>query len=350
MERAAAPARNPARPGFLCPCPFPRTSASRPEAAPAGNSRQRPRRWWWPCAAILLVLANPASRAGEEPAAELVADSGVAADPHWTSLTYRKKRFGTHLTTTLELSEPPAQAMTAGDLPLPGGPPGGLLSASRLALLTLTARVEDSETALRIWYDARNGTALQRDRLRSGPEASRKVYRFGRKGVSRLRVEPADGEQAQGPAGGWSKRRETVHHYDLAAAGCSSVTTPALLLVLVPRLETGARGISRCVFSSDALYRVWLEPQGTETLAVDYAVTEATGRQRVSGRRRLEKIALRAEPVNTGAGASDFELLELRGDIVLYLDRSYALPVQITGSRAFLSDIKVQLSAATLGY
>jgi hypothetical protein len=131
-------------------------------------------------------------------------------------------------------------------------------------------------------------------------------------------------------------------------AGCDTITVPALLLVLLPRLEAAARDVSHCVFASDALYRVWLEPQGSETLKVDYTLTVGADSRRVSSRRLLEKVALRIEPVSPGAEAADFELLELRGDIILYLDRKTGLPVQVTGSRSLLKDIDIQLSAAVL--
>ena len=297
--------------------------------------------------AVLLLLAAVACRAGEEPAAELIADTPYDTLTGWTSLTYSKQQFGRHLTTTLALSEPAAQSMSGNGMPLPANPPAPL-TASRPALLEITALADDSTTELRIWFDAVTGAVLQRDRLRPGPEGSRKIYRFGRAGANRLRLAPASRDQAQAPADSWSLRRETSYAYDMERAGCETITVPALLLVLLPRLEAEARGVSRCVFASDALYRVWLEPQGSASIEVDYSLTVGAESQRVRGRHLLEKIALRIEPVSPDAEPADFELLELRGDIILYLDRASGLPVQITGSRSLLKEISIPLSAATL--
>lgn len=221
-------------------------------------------------------------------------------------------------------------------------------TAHQVRLLTVSGQGQAPHTVLRIWFDGETGTVLQRDRLKSGPDGSRKIHRYGPDGATRVRLKPAGRAQAQATPATWTQRKDKAYPYDLAAAGCSYVTVPALLLYAVSSAQTGNTGSFLCVFQDDTLYRVWLEPQGSAPVAVDYTIRSGTGERRVTGEQMLEKIGLRIEPVSGRQDATGFELLELRGEIALHIDPDTRLPVGISGSRSLYRDINIRLSAVTV--
>jgi hypothetical protein len=49
------------------------------------------------------------------------------------------------------------------------------------------------------------------------------------------------------------------------------------------------------------------------------------------------------EPVTPGAERSDFEFLELRGDIVIYLDVASRIPVLLSGERSGFGRLDIPL-------
>ena len=131
----------------------------------------------------------------------------------------------------------------------------------------------------------------------------------------------------------------------MARAGCNSITVPAQLIYAISRQPELT---PYCVFHDGALYRVQLQSRGNEKHAVSYSLRSTGGQRQVSGPRRLERIALRIEPLDPKARLEDFELLELRGDITIQLDPDYRIPVMLSGSRSGLGSIIIRLTDASL--
>jgi hypothetical protein len=296
---------------------------------------------------LLLLLAAPLCLAGEEPTDELAAAASGIAGPGWTRLVYTGDALPGKPSTSLELTE-----SSMGALAISGARVSDKtitpFTARNVRLLTVAAQGQASHTGLRVWFDGDTGTVLQRDRLKSGPEGSRKIYRYGPDGAVRVRLEPANDTQAQATPATWTQRKDKLYRYNLDAAGCRRVTVPALLLVAVATREPATMDPYLCVFQDDTLYRVWLRPQGTERIPVDYTVSSSEGKRRVSGDQVVEKIGLHIEPATTEADTTGFELLELRGEIAIYIDSVTRLPVGISGSRSLYRNIHIRLSAATV--
>jgi hypothetical protein len=295
---------------------------------------------------LLLLLTAPLCLAGEEPADELAAATGTAR-PGWTRLVYTGDDLPGKPSTTLELTESSMDALAISGARFPENTITPF-TASNVRLLTVAGQGQAPHTGLRIWFDGETGTVLQRDRLKSGPDGSRKIHRYGPEGAVRVRLEPADSAQEQATPATWTQRKDKVYRYDLDAAGCSRVTVPALLLYAVATRESGTMDSYLCVFQDDTLYRVWLRPQGTERIPVDYTVSSSAGKRRVSGDQAVEKTGLHIEPVSGAADTTGFELLELRGELVIYIDMATGLPVQVSGSRALYRNIGIQLTEAAL--
>ena len=294
---------------------------------------------------LLLWLTAPACLAGEEPADELAAATSSTARPGWTRLVYTGEDLPGKPTTSLELTDSSMEALAVTGVQVPENTITPF-TARYVRLLTVSGPGTESGTGLRIWFDAETGTVLQRDRLKSGPDGSRKITRYGPDGAFRVRLRPANRAQAQATPATWTQRKDKVYRYDLDAAGCSRVIVPTLLLYTLTVSIPDTAETVLCIFQDDALYRVWPEQQDKESITVDYTVTTDAGDRRVRGERQLEKIALRVEPVTPGTDASGFELLELRDDIAVYIDRPAELPVGISGSRSLYRNIHIRLSTA----
>jgi hypothetical protein len=271
---------------------------------------------------LLLWLTAPACLAGEEPADELAAATSSTARPGWTRLVYTGEDLPGKPTTSLELTDASMEALAVTGVQVPENTITPF-TARYVRLLTVSGPGTESGTGLRIWFDG-----------------------YGPDGAFRVRLRPANRAQAQATPATWTQRKDKVYRYDLDAAGCSRVIVPTLLLYTLTVSIPDTAETFLCVFQDDALYRVWPEQQDKESITVDYTVTTDAGDRRVRGERQLEKIALRVEPVTPGTDASGFELLELRDDIAVYIDRPAELPVGISGSRSLYRNIHIRLSTA----
>jgi len=296
---------------------------------------------------LLLLLTIPVCHAGGEPADEPVTAADDPARPGWTRLVYTGDALPGTPTTTFELVESSADSL---DIPGVRFPDNSIapMSTHRVYLLAVSGQGAASNTVLRIWFDAMTGAVLQRDRLKTGADGGRKTVRFGPDGAMRVRLKPANSVQAQATPATWTDRKDKVFPYDLTATGCRHVTVPALLPYTVSVADRDPGERSLCVFQDGALYRVWLHSGGSKKLAIDYAVSSAVGAHRISGTREIEQIRLRVESVSGDADPGKFELLELRGTIVIHVDPVAGLPVEISGSRGLYRDIRMHLSGVTL--
>lgn len=304
---------------------------------------------------VVVALVQPlALQAGGEPAEETVPSSSKRSYPAWSELHFEADSIAGSVNTTLILSEQSVQALNV--------PPYTALEnvefqfvPHALKLLEVRGKVKTlvgrgSETRGKIWFDAQTGAVLQRDRIRPGKKGVRKIYRFAGNGALRFRLEPEGRNEASGSPDNWTRIKESFYPYDLAGTGCRFVSDPALLLYFVSLADFPLRGEKRsyCMFFDDALYEVHLEPAGTESLELNYTVRKQGSDSRVEGKRDVAGLALRIKPLTKGADTEDFELLELRGDIKLYVDEVTRLPVQIRGQRRGIGELSIRLQNAVV--
>mgnify|MGYP001822325420 FL=1 len=307
-------------------------------------------------AALLLLCLPPLPlAAGEEPPpsplatpAQATAAPATAAVPGWNRLRFAADGVTGSVSTTLTLS--PA-SMAELDAPpyadLQDTPEA--FSSRQLLRLQVEGEIRtlfgSSATRASVWFDAGSDQALLRERTSTGSRGSSKIHRFGARGAGRLRLEPEDSRQAELAITEWTRRQRKFYHYDMQRSGCSTITVPALLLYSISRQPAVS---SYCVFHDDALYRVRLEPRGSDMNTVSYTLDSPGGQRHINQPRRLEQLALRIEPLSQKAVVDDFELLELRGELSIRVDPEYHLPVQVSGSRRGAGMITIQLTSASL--
>jgi hypothetical protein len=279
-----------------------------------------------------------------------VADTGHP-EVNWISLRYAANRFGVSLSTTLELAKSSRQEMQTPPYAAFHDEPFQTTAGSVLRL-DIHAHAETAfdsyNTEGQAWFAPASLAVLQRDRLKPGPDGSRKIYRFAGDGAFRIRLEPNGRNEGRQSSASWTKIKQNFYPYDLHAAGCNSVTSPELLLYRASSPDPVNGGIPLCVFVDDALYRVWIESRGEAPRPVDYVVKTGAAGHEVSGNRMTRKLSLRVEPITPGADPAAFELLELRGAIAIYLDADSRLPVLITGERAGAGELDVGLVEAVI--
>ena len=165
----------------------------------------------------------------------------TAPTPPWHRLRFAASGLTGSVQTTLTVSPASMADLAARPYATLADTPGAF-TASYPLLLQVDGEVRtvfgSSGTQARVWFDADNGQALLRERIRTGSEGSSKLHRFGASGASRLRLEPDSSRQARLPATEWTRRERKFHHYDLQQAGCSDVTLPVLLLYGIAREPT----------------------------------------------------------------------------------------------------------------
>ena len=303
--------------------------------------------------AALALLCLPLSLvAGEEPPPDPARAEAPATrpSPAWNRLHFAADSLAGSVTTTLTLSPATMADVEARTFPESGDTPEAF-TASRVLQLQVDGEARTvltgSTTRASVWFDADSGQVLLRERTSAGSQGSSKIHRFGARGASRLRLEPADSRQALLPSAQWSKRSGKFFPYDMAQAGCNSITVPAQLIYAISRQPELT---PYCVFHDGALYRVRPESRGGGIHALSYSLRSTGGQRQVSGSRRLQRIALRIEPLDAKARLEDFELLELRGDITIHVDPEYRIPVMLSGSRSGLGSIIIRLTDASLGH
>jgi len=301
-------------------------------------------------ALALLCLPLPLA-AGEEPPPDPLNTPAPAttATPDWQQLRFAADGLTGSVITTLTLSSATMAELDALPYAELQDTPDAFSSEQPLRLQVdgeIRTLFGSSATQARVWFDAGSGQALLRERTRPGNEGSSKIHRFGPGGASRLRLEPEDSRQALQPATQWTRREHKFHRYDMQRTGCSTVTVPALLLYSISRQPATTR---YCVFHDDALYRVEFVPRGSSVQTLGYTLDGPGGQEQINRPRRLERVALRIEPLSRKADIDDFELLELRGDLSIDLDPEYRLPVQVSGSRSGAGKITIQLTSVSLG-
>ena len=302
--------------------------------------------------AALALLCLPLSLiAGEEPPPDPARAQPPATGPSPPPshrLHFPADSLAGSVTTTQTLSPAKKADVEGRTFPESGDTPQAF-TASRVLQLQVDGEARTvltgSTTRASVWFDADSGQVLLRERTSAGSKGSSKIHRFGARGASRLRLEPADSRQALLPSAQWSKRSGKFCPYDMARAGCNSITVPAQLIYAISRQPELT---PYCVFHDGALYRVQLQSRGNEKHAVSYSLRSTGGQRQVSGPRRLERIALRIEPLDPKARLEDFELLELRGDITIQVDPEYRIPVMLSGSRSGLGSIIIRLTDASL--
>ncbi len=210
--------------------------------------------------------------------------------------------------------------------------------------LNVLSSVVDNSEQIVVRFDPATGSALTRSRLSRGKEQRIKSYRYEADFILRERHNP--GADASASPQEWPLSYSGKVSYP-SAAGDTVVTEPYLLVLLAQRLQAlGPDKSMEVIVHTDLnFYRVRLTSGNGIPVNANYAVT---GQGTVSGVRDTLAVALQVTPEGTLAEDTDFSLLGLQGEIILFFDRSSGLPLQIRGIAPRIGATSINLKSVTM--
>lgn len=256
----------------------------------------------------------------------------------WGHLLFKASSLLGSATARIELTRVEAEELTQSLVSQAQGQPAAPANAPALLLSAdiKTNPLIGSKKLLRfhVWFDPHSAAALQRTRLKLGGNPSHNIYRFSPHGVRHRRAAPQSKNDARMPADDWPITKDKFFTYEPDSVGCSIVSDPAVLVYILSAAsgwrERGPLDV--CVFNKQAIYHVQLKLAATERLKINYTETAQGAQTNVNGEVSALKVLVTARPIMTVSGdAKPFELLELRGNIEIFLDEASLLPILIRG-------------------
>jgi hypothetical protein len=271
----------------------------------------------------------------------------------WQALSFRAQKFGGTVEAEIKLSslslrEYRDQVIPVADAPIQP-------TAEAVILLTVDTRIDSpgrGEVALnnRVWLDPRNGTPLQRVRLRTGEDEFLKKYRFTSEGVYRFSRQP-QGDEAQLPPERWSRVREQFYRIypSHEACGFQSEMSALIYLVAAAGFTPESAPVGVCMFGKRQWHRLELQPDGREQLELSYReVSQGKGVDKTATVDAL-RIRLETEPMDTDLDKDEnFSFLGFTENVVFYLDIASGTPVQITGDMPVVRKAELKLREVVL--
>jgi hypothetical protein len=268
----------------------------------------------------------------------------------WEALQFRAKSLVVELTAGIQLQSLTAAQAQAVLLESPQGAPIAASGPQTLHLglqmmIDFAFRAPVNITNA-LWINPDDAAALGRYRLRRGEGDFEKTYRFTETGVFRTNREPQTKAEAQGEPDTWPLFPENFYSHDLAALGCSGVTDRLALVYIVSAAEGLQHGepLSLCVFGKRQLHRVLLQPQGLQSLKVDYIEKKQQTQTRRNGELKALKIGLTAEPLPSQLDEPEnFSFLGLHKNIAIFIDPATNLPLQVVGDISAVGSATLKL-------
>ena len=305
---------------------------------------------------LLLYLAAGAGFAEAESTCDQPLDAGQVA---WTELVLQAQKFTATLNAQIRLTAVPATQLGPA---LPKSPHGTPVPASGpdLCHLVLNMGIDATfrahvQIVNEVWFNPGTAEALGRSRLRRGQDDFKKIYRFTRQGVFRHRREPLNKKERLLEPEKWTDVKDSFYAYDLPQLGCTFVSERLALLYILSMAHWAedSKPLSLCVFGKRQLHRVTLRPRGLYPLTVDYFEKSAHGETRHQGPVQALKIVVETLPLDSTLKADeDFSLMGLHRELIIYIDPTLRIPLQISGStpaagRMDLKLRRVQLTPAS---
>jgi hypothetical protein len=284
--------------------------------------------------------------------------SDLRLDPErvvWTDLFFKAEHFLVICAIEVQLESFPAAAVEASLMAIPEGVPlqTSTQTVHRVTVNTTIDPLFGSTVTLRnqVWFDPKSGNALQRIRFRRGEDDFQKLYRFTKKGVYRLRREPAGKQEIPLPPEQWTDVRETFYPYDLIQIGCISVTESSVIpyIIASERRPQDSEPLDLCVFHKRLLHHVQIVPTGVKQHEVRYVERSKQAEVQKQGIVDALRLSLRARTLTTIEGEDeDFSFLGLKGDMAIYVDSGSGIPVQISGDIPTIGRVDLTLYDARL--
>jgi hypothetical protein len=273
----------------------------------------------------------------------------------WTDISFHAKHFLVELSTDIQLRTLRASDLDAVLLKSPKGNPIKPVTpeTAQMTVNTIIAPTFRSPVNIynRIWFNPADASALGRVRLRRGEDDFKKNYRFTDQGVFRHRIEPRDKKEAPLDLEKWTDIDDSFYSYDPTRLGCSAITERALLIYILSAAAAGKFNgpLSLCVFGKRQLHQVQIRQHGRLALDIDYIEKKLQTVVRKKATIKTLKFTITAKPMDSDLDTvENFSFLGLRKDIIIYIDPTSGVPVQISGIIPAAGKAHLKLRAVSL--
>jgi hypothetical protein len=189
---------------------------------------------------------------------------------------------------------------------------------------------------------------LQTRRLSQGKNSRLKTHRFLTNGVWRERLEPADANQARDTEK-WTSRTAALVTYPSHAGVGAPVITPVMLVAAASELvRAGGKVSDQLVFTDTQLYHVRLATSPADSIDISFRLVVDGKERNVHEMRQSQRVAVMPRLLGTAEEKEAFSLLELTGDLAIFIDTENGLPLRIQGSWLRVGTVPADLTRAEL--
>lgn len=279
--------------------------------------------------------------------------TGVRADPYapgcWRELAYEAKSAWASAASTLRyearaLEDEKKHLLEVRDArpSVPGAERVGTLRASFEAMRSLGE--------LQIWYDLQTGGLLQAQRIGHGSQSRMKVYRLVDTGVWRERRAPDKRAEDADPSGWPLRSRGLLSYPDGLRPESSPLLIPEMLIERAATLAQNDRSpvSMHLVLNDTQFYRASLRLEGRERIDADFRLDSPEGKSRIKGKRDVRRVRVEPRVLGEEPERDAFTLMELSGDLDVYVDEATGLPLRIQGRLMRFGTIPVALLRAEI--
>ncbi len=281
-----------------------------------------------------------------------VGATSAALDPArvgWREVELSASKFLMSAHARIALAEP-LRADAIGGLrkppegtPVPPGP--------RLLQMRYAANLAGQRTDMTLLLDPLTAAALQFELRDSGRRHRERIWRYTDIGAFHWTAKPATDKERALPPARWTERSSGLRRYPVDS-GTSAVTDATALIYAIAAAPYAKPGdaIDLRVFSRRRMHNVRAEYAGATTVNADFRQFVGSAESRRKAKLPAWRIVINgtttAEP---GDDDEDrFTLLGLSDGIVLALDPSTRLPLQLSGNAPIVGRVTFRLKSATL--
>jgi hypothetical protein len=322
--------------------PTKRNAAGSPPGSQPVTHRAYPLRRWL----LWALLASPAATAGLSAAEGGLLDASRIG---WSNLSYRASKL--FITVDADISIVPTSGAQLAQALMEPGEGQAIPPAAAAQTLKFQTAFFGRQSTTTLSLNSDTGAALQRTSHDSGSRYRHRIYRYtdiGAYNRTRWPVGKAEEKLPDDQWPQWSEAGEGMTAYPEAAVG-SILTDPAGLLYIVGAAPLDKAGDLFVIYAyvRGHVHRVEIEVAGREQIKLSY---EEHGKQVVKHKDKQEalKLLIRGEGLDDGDSEDEFELLGLRGDIVMHIDPRTRAPLQIEGRVKIAGHTKMRIRRLVL--
>jgi hypothetical protein len=196
----------------------------------------------------------------------------------------------------------------------------------------------------RAWLDPLSLVVARRTVSTVRRKSSRhKLTHFGQNAIDVLRLKDQL-ENGQEPE--WQRAQQSTRDYPSWMGGDVLITDPLALLLIGrdTRLQDLDDQVQMVVYSRDNLVLLDLTVAGVEKLNMNLVLREGEHTKKLRERREALRIRIDASHLGVDSDQDDMEVLGMRGDVELLLDRSWRVPLMLRGRAPGVGAVKLALT------